>query len=254
MTHISELINFGSKSLKEKLISSHRLDSELILSNVLKKSRENMLISLDKNISEESVFIFNKLLKRRIKREPIAYIFKEKEFWSNKFFINSDALIPRPETELLVEKTLKHFKGKKPFILDAGTGSGCILLSFLKENKDSKGIGIDISRKALYVARKNSRDFNLTSRSKFYNKCISQIYNYRFDLIISNPPYITSSEMNNLSEDIRRYEPRIALEGGNDGLDVIKKVIYKSTSILKKKGMLALEVGNGQYRKVLKIL
>ena len=254
MTQISELINSGSKILKENLISSHQLDSELILSKILRKSRENMLISLDQDISEETRLRFNNLINRRIKKEPIAYIFKEKEFWNRKFLVNYDTLIPRPETELLVEKTLEYFENKKPYVLDVGTGSGCILLSFLEENKGSKGIGIDISSRAIKMARKNSKNFGFTGRTKFYNRCINQIYGHKFDLVISNPPYVCSNQMKNLSEDIKGYEPKIALDGGNDGLDVIKKVIYKSKSILKKKGMLALEIGNGQYRKVLKIL
>ncbi len=254
MTQISELINFGSKILKENLISSHQLDSELILSKILRKSREKMLISLNQDISEKTRLKFNKLINRRIKKEPIAYIFKEKEFWNNKFLVSYDTLIPRPETELLVEKTLEYFKNRKLHVLDVGTGSGCILLSFLEENKSSKGIGIDISSKAIRTARKNLKNFGFIDRAKFYNRSINQIYGYKFDLVISNPPYVCSNQMKNLSEDIKSYEPKIALDGGNDGLDVIKKVIYKSKSILKKKGMLALEIGNGQYRKVLEIL
>ena len=254
MTQISELINFGSKILKENLISSHQLDSELILSKILRKSREKMLISLNQDISEKTRLKFNKLINRRIKKEPIAYIFKEKEFWNNKFLVSYDTLIPRPETELLVEKTLEYFKNRKLHVLDVGTGSGCILLSFLEENKSSKGIGIDISSKAIRTAHKNLKNFGFVDRAKFYNRSINQIYGYKFDLVISNPPYVCSNQMKNLSEDIKSYEPKIALDGGNDGLDVIKKVIYKSKSILKKKGMLALEIGNGQYRKVLEIL
>tara|TARA_B100000686_G_scaffold350925_1_gene448220 strand:- start:1957 stop:2802 length:846 start_codon:yes stop_codon:yes gene_type:complete len=254
MTQISELINNGSKILKKNLIPSHQLDSELILSSILKKSRESMLISLEEQVSKEMTHKFNRLLERRIKKEPIAYIFKEKEFWNKKFMVSYDTLIPRPETELLLEKTVKYFKDKKPFVLDMGTGSGCILLSFLEESKGSKGIGIDISSKALNIAFHNSRKFGFTDRAKFYKRSIDQICGYKFDLIISNPPYICSNQMKNLSEDIIVYEPKIALDGGNDGLDVIKKVIYKSRSILKKKGMLALEIGNGQYRKVAEIL
>ena len=251
---ISELIKFGSKSLKKKLIKSHNLDSELLLSNVLKTNREDILISPDRKISENDFIIFKKLIERRAKKEPIAYILKEKEFWSKNFLVNRNTLVPRPETELLVESLLKYFKDKKLFILDAGTGSGCVLLSILEENKNSRGIGIDISQKALKIAYKNSKKLGLMDRSKFYNRCIKKIHNYKFDLIVSNPPYICSSQIKNLSDDIKRHEPRIALDGGNDGLDVIKKVIYKSKSILKKKGVLALEIGNGQYKRVSQIL
>jgi len=251
---ISQLIKLGSRSLKEKFISSYQIDAELLLSKVLKRSREKILTSLDEKVSKDVISSFNRLIDRRVKKEPIAYIFKQKEFWNSRFFINRNTLIPRPETELLVEKLLKHFKNKKLFFLDAGTGSGCIILSFLEESRKSKGIGIDISREAINVAYQNSKNLNLTNRSKFLNKCISEIYGYKFDLIVSNPPYICNSQIKNLSEDIKKYEPRIALDGGNDGLDVIKKVIYKSTSILKKKGLLALEIGNGQYIAVSRIL
>ena len=251
---VSELINLGSKVLKEKKIPSHLLDSELILSNVLKKDREQILISLEKKVSNHNIFSFNKLLKRRLKNEPIAYIFKKKEFWSKDFLVNKNTLIPRPETELLVENIIKYFKHKSVFILDVGTGSGCILLTLLNEIKKSRGIGIDISKNALKIAQKNSKKLLKKNIPKFFNRSLDQVFGYKFDIIVSNPPYICTHQMKNLSEDIRRYEPRIALDGGNDGLDVIRKVIYKSRNILKKNGMLALEIGYGQFKKVSHIL
>ena len=254
MTQVNELIKTGYKILKQNSVSTYQLDTELILSNVLNKSREQILTGLNKDLSEEIVESFFKLLLRRARKEPIAYIFREKEFWSKKFFVNNDTLIPRPETELMIEKTSKYFYGKKPFILDVGTGSGCILLSLLKENQNSRGVGIDISNKAIKVAKDNANKLGLSSRSKFYKRSIDETLVNKFDLIVSNPPYLTNSQIKNLPQDIKAYEPEIALKGGNDGLDVIKKVIYKSKSILKKKGMLALEIGNRQYIKVLKFL
>jgi release factor glutamine methyltransferase len=251
---ISELIKNGAQVLKSKKISSHLLDSELILSKILKKSREKILISTEKKVSSQEEDNFYNLIKRRLNHEPLAYIFNEREFWSKNFFVNTNTLIPRPETELLVEHLSRHFKNKKISILDIGTGSGCILLSLLEELKDSCGVGIDISKKAIKIALKNSNLFKLNHRSKFYNRSLDQVYSRKFDLIVSNPPYICSHEIKNLSDDIKKYEPRIALDGGNDGLDVIKKVIYKSNTILKKKGMLALEIGYGQFRKVSQIL
>ena len=251
---VQELLSLGSKTLKQNLISTHILDSELILSKILNKSREKIIVSYDCKVSKENIFEFNKLLKRRIKNEPMAYIFKEKEFWSKMFLVNTSTLIPRPETELLVNKIVNYFKNKEIFILDLGTGSGCILLSILKEIKKSYGIGVDISKKAIDVALKNSKRFGLQSRCKFYNRPLNDVFGYKFDLIVSNPPYIKTHEMKNLSNDIKKYEPRIALDGGNDGLDVIKKVIYKSNTILKRKGMLALEIGNGQFKRVSQIL
>ena len=252
--NIIELINIGSNLLKEKNIQSHILDSEILLSKTLNKSREDILINLEEKINEKDIFKYKNYIDRRIKNEPIAYILEEKEFWSKKFKVNKNTLIPRPETELLVNKLSEIFKEKKMSILDIGTGSGCIILSLLDELKSSTGIGIDISKEAVSIAKINGLRLNLLNRVKFLNKSVSSIFNKKFDLIVSNPPYIESKDMKNLSEDIRRYEPRLALDGGNDGLDLIKKVIYKSKSILKTKGTLALEIGNEQIKKVSKIL
>ena len=249
-----EAIKIGAKLLKEKKISSYILDSELLLSKALNKTREEILINLDNIVKENKISIFERYLYRRSKNEPIAYILEEKEFWSKKFKVNSDTLIPRPETELLVDEILKIYKGKNISILDIGTGSGCIIISLLNYLKRSSGTGIDISPKAISIARQNAQMYKLCNRVKFYNKKIENIFDKKFDLIVSNPPYIERKEIKNLSEDIKRYEPRVALDGGNDGLDLIRKVIYKSRYILKIKGMLALEIGNEQIKKVSKLL
>jgi len=251
---ILNLINFGSKYLKAKNITSHRLDSEILLSKVLNKSREQILINLREKIKKNDKKIFYKLIKRRSSKEPIAYILKKKEFWSKDFIVNKKTLIPRPETELIVEKIVRLFHKKKINILDIGTGSGCILLSILSELKNSKGVGIDISHKAIKIAKKNAKKHKLILRSKFYVRSLSEIYNNVYDLIVSNPPYIKRKDIKNLDDDIKKFEPKLALDGGNDGLDLIKKVIYKSKYILKIKGMLALEIGNEQIKKVSKIL
>ena len=252
--YISQIIDLGSKALKEKKIKSHILDSELILSKILRISREKILVSSDKKLKNTHVLSFNKLLKRRLHSEPIAYILKRKEFFSKNFYVNKNTLIPRPDTELLVEKILKVNKKKNPYILDIGTGSGCIILSLLQNIENSRGVAIDISKKALDLAKKNAQKMKLNKKCKFVHKPIEKIYGYKFDLIVSNPPYIPVYQIKNLSKDIKQFEPRNALDGGNDGLDVIKKVIYKSTTILKKNGLLAIEIGNEQYKKVLQIL
>ena len=248
-----ELLNIGTKKLERERIISSKIDSELLLSNILKKRREDILSNLNQKISIKDYYKYKKLIKRRQESEPIAYIFEKKEFWSKNFLVSRDTLIPRPETELMVDYLSKIYNGKKIFILDVGTGSGCILISLLGDLKNSKGIGIDISKKALDIAVRNSKIHNV-SKIKFLKKSINDKFNQKFDLIVSNPPYIKSKDIKNLCDDIRRYEPRIALDGGNDGLDLIKKVIYKARYILKIKGMLALEIGNGQYKKVSKIL
>ena len=249
-----EIIKIGSNLLKEKKIPSYILDSEMLLSKALNKTRENILVNLDKKVNERNVEIFKKYLQRRSSNEPMAYIMEEKEFWSMKFNVNRKTLIPRPETELLVDKLLRMYNKKKISILDIGTGSGCIIISLLCSLNKSNGTGIDVSNSAILVAKKNATKFKLFDRIKFLNKSLENVFGKKFDLIVSNPPYIERKNMKNLSEDIKRYEPRMALDGGNDGLDLIKKVIYKSKDILKIKGTLALEIGNEQIKKVSKIL
>ena len=252
--NVLEVINIGAKNLRQNKIESSKLDSELLLAKVLKKKREEILINLEQKICSKHIYIYKDLIFRRSLNEPLAYIMGEKEFWSKNFSVSKDTLIPRPETELMVEKLIRIFKEKKISILDIGTGSGCILISLLSELKTSKGKGIDISKKALLIAKKNAERLGVLNKLRFLNKSINTKFNQKFDLIVSNPPYIKSNDIRNLKEDIKRFEPRIALDGGNDGLDLIKKVIYKSRYILKVKGMLALEIGNEQFKKVSKIL
>ncbi len=249
-----EIIKMGSKLLKDKKIPSFILDSEILLSKTLNRPREKILINLEQKINQKNILVFKEYLLRRSKNEPIAYILEEKEFWSKKFKINKHTLIPRPETELLVEKLLNIFKGKKITILDIGTGSGCILISLLCDLKKSLGVGIDTSKNAILMAKKNAYKHKLSGRIKFLNRSFENIFSKKFDLIVSNPPYIEKKDMRNLSEDIKKYEPRMALDGGNDGLDLIKKIIYKSRKILKINGTLAIEIGNKQIEKVSKIL
>tara|TARA_B100001123_G_scaffold54984_1_gene58281 strand:+ start:233 stop:1072 length:840 start_codon:yes stop_codon:yes gene_type:complete len=251
---LENTIKKASQLLKNKNIYSHTLDAEIILSDIMGVTREFLLTNQNIQISEKTLGQYNKAIERRIKKEPVAYIIGKKEFWSQDFLVNSATLIPRPETELLIYKVVDFFKNKKINILDIGTGSGCILLSILKELKNSRGIGIDISAKAVQTAILNSKKLNLFYRSKFKVFDINKFYVGRYDLIVSNPPYISLSEMKNLSKSITNYEPLVALNGGSNGLDFIKKVIYKSNGLIKKNGLFALEIGNCQYLKVSSLL
>ena len=249
----SEAINIGSKILKNRNITSHKIDAEIILSHVLKTSREKLLIN-EQVISYTNLKRFKKIISRRLKKEPIAYIFNKKEFRSKDFYVVKNSLIPRPETELLIDPIIKKFKGKSIYFLDMGVGTGCIMLSILSELNNSRGLGIDICNKAISVAKINLETMKLNKRASLKCRSIDTIYNKKFDLIVSNPPYIVKREINQLSEDIKKFEPQKALDGGHDGLDVIRKVIYKSKNILKLNGILALEIGRGQYYSVSNIL
>ncbi len=250
----SELINIGSNKLKTNSIKSFILDSEILLSKVLNKKREEVLVDLNQKIENNKIIEFLQYIDRRALKEPIAYIIQQKEFWSRNFEVNNKTLIPRPETELMLEKLINIYKKKSINILDIGTGSGCIILSLLSELKRSKGTGIDISLGALQIAKKNAKKLNILSNVKFQKKSINSFFSQKFDLVVSNPPYIRSSDLKNLEDDIKLHEPKIALDGGNDGLDLIKKVIYKAKEILKANGRLALEIGNEQVLQVSKIL
>ena len=249
----SEVINIGSKILKNRNIISHKIDAEIILSHVLKTSREKLLIN-EQAISYTDLKRFKKIISRRLKKEPIAYIFNKKEFRSKDFYVVKNSLIPRPETELLIDPIIKKFRGKSLYFLDMGVGTGCIMLSILSELNKSRGLGIDICNKAISVAKINLETMNLNKRASLKCRSIDTIYNKKFDLIVSNPPYIVKREINQLSEDIKKFEPQKALDGGHDGLDVIRKVIYKSKNILKLNGILALEIGRGQNYSVSNIL
>jgi len=251
---IQQAIEQASKILKSHDILSHELDAELILSDILNIKKESLITNNKTVIPEKIIKKYKLAINRRIKKEPVAYIVGKKEFWSENFIVNYSTLVPRPETELMLYKLIKFFKDRRINILDIGTGSGCIMLSILKELNLSRGTGIDISAKAIKIAKINSKNFGLINRSKFKVCDFNEFKLGKYDLIVSNPPYIQSSQIKNLSKDIINFEPLTALDGGIDGLDLIKQVIYKSNCLLKKGGVLALEIGHNQYHQISKKL
>ena len=252
---INSLIKQGSKILKKQNIDSHQIDAELLLSKAIRKDRVFLLTNDEYKVSQKETSDYLNFILRRKHHEPLSYIIKRKEFWSLGFNVNHNVLIPRPETETIVEQVVRRFKGKGSLnILDIGTGSGCVLLSILKELKNSYGTGIDKSFKALAIAKKNSRKLNLLQRAKFIH-CDVDNFNFgTYDVVVSNPPYICSRKIGYLGEDIKGFEPRMALDGGSSGLETITKVIIKAEKLLKTRGSLFMEIGDGQSRMVSSVL
>tara|TARA_B100001029_G_C14953967_1_gene390481 strand:- start:92 stop:937 length:846 start_codon:yes stop_codon:yes gene_type:complete len=245
--NIENLLNQSINILKSKKNSSASLDSELILAKTLNVSRESLLIDLNKEVSKKKVKDFHNFLIQRINQKPIAYIIGKKDFWKSSFVVNENVLIPRPDTELIVEEALKLIKIKKSYkILDIGTGSGCILLSILKQSTKSKGIGLDISHKALKIANLNAKLQQLDNRVKFIKSDIDNYNSSNYDIIVSNPPYIKKYCIKSLEEDVKYFEPNIALDGGPKGETLIEKVIFKSSKIIKRRGKLILEINSDQ--------
>ena len=253
--NIQNLLNNFSKKLHFLPNNLAKLDSEILLSSVIKKDRKYLILNSQKEINDKYIKLFDCLIERRKKGEPIAYIIKNKEFWKNNFYINNDVLIPRPDTELLVEETLKLYKTNyKQRVLEIGVGSGCILLSILKERKNFFGVGIDVSKKAINVASFNAKMHHLENRTIFYKSDVDKFLIGKYDLIISNPPYIKDQDLQYLEKDILEYEPKIALNGGQSGLSKITKVINRTAVLLKKNGKFILEIGFDQKKKVINIL
>ena len=255
MPNANTLLNNGYKILNNSLCRSSKLDAEVLLSSVLKKKIEEIVLTRSIPVSKEDETNYQRLIFRRKQGEPIAYILNKKEFWKNTFYVNKNVLIPRPDTEVIVEEAIKLIdKTKQKLILDIGTGSGCIIISLLKERPNIIGSAIDISKKAIKVAKINAKIHHLINRIKFYNSSVDNFFKGKYDLIISNPPYINNCELSYLERDIYRFEPLVALEGGNDGLSLIKKVIEKSSKLLKTGGKLILEIGYDQKFKIEKLL
>jgi len=250
-----QAINYGNKLLKLNNLKSYNLDSELLLSKVLNYSREKILINLNDKIEKKKFTKFKRLIFRRKNNEPIAYILKKKEFWNYTFKLNNEVLIPRPETEIIVREVLNLTNNNSSkHILDVGTGSGCILLSILNERPKCYGTALDISKKALKVAISNAKIHHLENKIKFLNIDVDKFNYNKYDFILSNPPYINSIDLKRLEKDVQLYEPKVALNGGIDGLREIKKIIKKSKILLKKNGKLIFEIGKNQMPNVTKFL
>ena len=253
--NIESAMNAGAKILKDKYIPTANLDSQILMSKAINKNREFILLNLKKNINKQELFYFQTLIKKRSLRKPIAYLTNKKFFWDSEFFVTKDTLIPRPETELIVQNTLNLTKYKnKLSILDIGIGSGCILLSILKERKNFYGTGIDISKNCLNISKINAINLGVRNRLKLFKSNVDKFNLGKYDLIVSNPPYIKKFNLKYLEKDVSKFEPKLALDGGLDGLSAIRKVIKKSSELIKQNGKFVLELGFDQKNKVISLL
>jgi release factor glutamine methyltransferase len=250
-----QILKKGENFLKKNKIKNPCLDTELILSKVTNREREEILLNSKNELKNIEIIKFENYLFRRCQREPMAYILGYKHFWKSKFLTNNSVLIPRPDTEIIIEETLKVLPNNcSKKILDIGTGSGCIVISLLKERPKCMATAIDISKKAINVAKTNAKLHQLKNKINFINIDIDKYKSNNYDLIISNPPYINNIELTRLDDDIKFHEPILALSGGSDGLRDLKKVIIKSKKLLKINGKLILEIGYKQKNQSLKIL
>ena len=253
--NIQSAIIEGIRILKDQSIKTADLDSEILMSKAIDKDKKYILLNLKKKINEQDLAFYKSLIKKRSQRKPIAYLINKKNFWNSEFFVTCDTLIPRPDTELLVDNVLQITKFKdSQNILDIGVGSGCILLSILKEKKNFYGTGIDISQNCINISRKNAKKLNLNSRVRLIKTNVDKFKIGKYDLIVSNPPYINKNKIKYLEKDVAGFEPKLALNGGVDGLSEIRKVIKKSSELIKKNGKFILEIGFDQKNKVINLL
>ena len=216
-------IKYGCHKLKINNIESAVLDSEILLSKAINKSRKFMILNSNYEVRENDQSCYEELIDLRLTGKPIAYITGQKNFWKYNFFINENVLIPRPDTEVIIEQVLKIYKKKNKInFLDIGSGSGCILLSILKERKDFSGTGIDISNDALKVCKINAYKLGVKKNIRLFKSDIDKFSVGKYDLIISNPPYIKKLDLKYLDKDVLKFEPKIALDGGLDGISEIR--------------------------------
>ena len=253
--NIEIAIKEACKELKNNQIESALLDSELLLSTVIKKDRKFILLNLDKELDQNDQDNFKDLILKRSRGKPLAYLTGTKSFWKYDFKVNEKVLIPRPDTEIMIEQVLKIYKNKKYLnFLEVGVGSGCIAISILKEKKSFFGTGIDLSQECTEICRYNAKKLGVSERIKLFKSDVDNLIFRKYDLIVSNPPYIKKLDLNKLNRDVIDYEPKMALDGGLEGLSVIRKVIKKSSELIKTNGKLILEIGHDQKEFVKKML
>ena len=248
---VQTAINNAYTELKKNKIKSALLDCEILMAQVIKKNREFVILNLNQKIEEKNYSHFQRLINERSKGKPIAYITGKKAFWKYEFFINEKVLIPRPDTEMIVEEVLNLCKQKKKInFLEIGVGSGCIILSILREKINFFGTGIDLSEDCIKTCKINANILGINNRLRLIKTNIDNFNIGKYDLIISNPPYIKKLDLKNLDKEVSYFEPNLALDGGLEGTSEIRKVINKSSELIKKGGKLIIEIAHDQTREV----
>ena len=254
---IQKLLNWITEYLAEKSVDSPRLSAELLLSHVAGLKRIELYTQFDRSVAKEQLDRLHNLVKRAGQYEPICYLTGKTEFYSIEMSVSPDCMIPRPETELLVERAVEFLRGRtgRQFVCDLCTGSGCVAVAIAKNFPDADIIATDICDAALNVAAKNVERHRLKDRIKLlcgdlFEPLISQRAGDKFDLIVCNPPYVSTGEFEALDKNIKAYEPRLALLAGAGGLDVHRRIIEKAGSFLKPGAAMMLEVGFAQGRAV----
>jgi release factor glutamine methyltransferase len=254
MSAVRDALTRGAARLTEAGVDSARLDARLLLGFAMDIAPENLLVARD--MTEEQLAYFEALISRRESREPLAYIVGQKEFWSLDFEVGPGVLIPRPETETLIEEALRDFPDRDaPLdIADLGTGSGCLLIAFLESYPNAKGVGIDRSADALAWARRNATRHGVGDRCVLSQSDWATNVAPTFDVVLSNPPYVTERELAEASPEILRYEPRDALVGGVDGLNAYRELAPVIAGRLRPGGRAYLEIGSTQAEDVTSVL
>ena len=243
-----DILNWGEKYFKEKSIDNPRIEIETLLQHIIGCKKIDLYLQFENKLNTENLIILRGLIKRRVNREPMQYIIGSSEFYGRKFFVNQDVLIPRPETEKLIDVSIDILSKKEnPIILDVGTGSGCIGITIALEIPSSSVIAIDISNSALSTAKKNANIYGLKNMQFINLDIFSQDINHTADLLISNPPYISQKEIPGLMIDVKNFEPMVALTDNNDGLEFYRKFSNIIPQVVKKNGVTILEVGRGNH-------
>lgn len=255
MTSIEQLLKDAAKRLAAKAVATPRLDAEVLLAEVLGRPRLDILVDRKAPVSAEHREVFEAFLAQRLDYRPVSQILGHKEFWSLDFEVTPAVLTPRPDSETLVAAIIERARSQpEPLdILEIGVGSGCLLISILTECLQAKAIGVDISAEALQVAQRNMDRYDVSSRMKVLESdCFEKLgVDQRFDIILSNPPYIESAEIAHLDPDVARFEPLTALDGGVDGMDFYRRIIKEAPLYLKANGLLAFEIGHDQKASIL---